>query len=127
MSNLEFIIRRICDRRAAELVKLESVAFNARITFGLATNTYLLATVANVFYYIDSLMLWNNNSTGFPELVFTANSGQGSAGDIDPRTSAGTFPLVYASVETNDLRYRTGTHTAGSFYLTGVVFKVTYA
>lgn len=124
MNELLYKFSLICKRRAAVMTKVESVAFNVVVTFGLATNTYFLPVVANTFYFLEHFEIMPFNATGSGFIALTSNSGQGSAG-------ADTYFTVSArglrGVECDSLRYQVGTHSAGTFYLYGEIYKITTA
>lgn len=121
MTDLEFTIRAICKRRGVTLSKIESVAFNCIVSFGLANNTYLVSVVANTFYFFDSLQIYNN-ATGAALFLMAPNSGQGSVG---ASTVVAGATQQYRHIELDSLQYNVGTHSAGSIYLYGTLFKIT--
>lgn len=126
MTELEYIFRLMCARRDVALSKVESVAFNVRINFGLAA-TYLLPVVANTFYYIKRLnfLYITVAPGGTPEFTFTTNSGQASAGAINIRPFSFNASMPYADIECDSFRWDNLNHTSGDFAIMGTVFKIT--
>lgn len=109
------------------LSKIESVAFNVCINFGLAGGTPLLPAVANTFYYIESLTFHHNNFTGVPQLVITTNSGQATGGTIAFFYKPSNNPENVFKWEVDSMTYNVNTHSAGTLYIFGTVFKITTA
>lgn len=110
----------MCTRRGKTINRWDSVNFNVRVDFGLATNTYLLPAVANTFYFAKFLISININVAGAPNLTLLPNSGQGSAGGINIYFAS----LQYNEIELDSLQYVVGTHSAGSFLMFGQVYKI---
>lgn len=124
MNDLLYTFQLICQRRGVDLAKVESVAFNVKINFGLATGTELLPAVANVFYYCRSLFVANRSITGVPVLIFN-NTGQGSAGNSEIVWP--TYGIVLSAFECDSLAYDVNTHSAGYGFVYGTVYQITYA
>lgn len=126
--NLEYIFRKMCERRAVKLAKVQSVAFSVRVSFGLATGTFLIPAVVNSFCYIlDGFVTPIGAAiTGMPMLRLT-NYGGGSVGDLD--CSVWNLPHAHYSFpacEFDSMAYIVNTHSAGSFAILGTVFRITY-
>ena len=121
MNDLEYTIRKICERRGVTLSKVESLAFNMRVAFGLANGTYLLPVDASAFYFIATLSI-RTDATGKPVLVVLPSAGP-SAGNLNIECNT---PTDMQGIEANSLQYIVTTHSAGAFYLYGTVFKITY-
>ena len=125
MNEIQYAIAMICQRRQVVLTKVESVAFNVSVTFGLADGSYLLPVVANVFYYLRLLNLHNLSVAGAPLLtVGVQPSGVGSGGTFRMPFSG---PWPHRHVELDYMQYNVNTHSAGTYFLYSEVFKVTYA
>lgn len=131
ITDIEYTCLKICQRRGKILQTIESVAAGWIITFGLATLTPLLPSVANTFYFIDELSLMPSGAvTGVPFLRIT-NHGGASAGNCDvevvPYRGGGqNIYSQFKKVETDSMLYVVGSHSAGSLILHGTVFKITY-
>lgn len=123
----EYLFRKICERRLVTLSKVESVAFNTRVDFGLPNNTVLLAAVANTFYFLSDLSVFTNSTyAGVCNFEMTPNSGQGSAGNLNIPVAGANASEVYRAFEFNSFTYLVTTHSAGIVYLSGSLFKITY-
>lgn len=128
MNEIEYTIRKICQRRGVQLVKVESVAFNIVVAFGLANNSYLLPVVANVFYYLDMLTIFTSNGfAGVPKFVLEPNSGQGSAGDSYITINGASMSWAYRGLECDSMRYQVNTHSVGNANLMATCYKITYS
>lgn len=118
----------MCQRRGVSLSKIESVAFNVRCNFGLADGTALLPAGANTFYLCRSLSFYQNGLTGVPRLEALPNAGVGSSGTptmFISNTATGMQALW--NVECDNLLYYVNSHSAGSIYIFGEVYKITTA
>ena len=123
----EYLFRKICERRLVTLSKVESVAFRVRVDFGLPTNTELLPTVANSFYWVPDLtMITTSTYAGIANFYVDPNSGQGSVGVVALLISGTNSVFRYKSIETNSFKYVVSSHSAGGVMLIGDVFKITY-
>lgn len=125
MNELQYIFNAICQRRGVTLQKVESLFFSTQISFGLATGTFLLPVVPNTFYVVDLNTTGRPSLTGAPSVQVT-NSGQGSGGAMGLVPIQGVTHL-YPSLETDSLQYVVNTFSAGSFYIGGRCFKITYS
>lgn len=125
MTNIEFTIRKICERRGKALTNIEKVAFNVRIESALANGTALLPIVGNTFYLVERIWLYANAVAGTPYIEINSNSGQGSVGTInfDIVTTARDFMI---KAEVDSMLWRPNGMTGGFIYLVGNVFKVTH-
>jgi hypothetical protein len=125
-----FLFNTICARRGKKLWKVESVAFNVRLDFGLADQTELLPVAANVFYYCDGLTFnTSNGMAGIPNLELGGNSGQGSVGTVIFEMLSKTTTFNFSKIgafECDYMKFGQGTYSAGTIRITGTVFKITY-
>lgn len=128
MTDLEYIFRRICERRGVKFSKIESVAFNTRITFGLANGSALLPVVANVFYYILDLNYYNLNGAGVPGFTLSGvMNANGSAGTGTTFYTSTWPPSGIRNVECDAVLYDLNGHSGGTYCLSGTVLKITYS
>lgn len=130
MTDIEYTIRKICERRGVYLRKVESVAMSMRLAFGLPDLTPLLPEVANTFYFV-SVMTVNLTSaigTASPLLRLT-NLGGGSAGnqDYQPMNTANVSGQQWfiGAIECDSMIYVVNGNTSGVINVWGTVFKIT--
>lgn len=121
----EYVFRKICERRGVVMSKVESVAFNAWITFGFADGTYLLPLGAKFFYYLDKLNVDRYDAVGVP--IFRLSPNVGIGGLVTMPLLSAVLGRSFEAVETNGLLYEVNSHSAGTFVVSGSVFKITYA
>lgn len=131
MTDLEFMLRKMCQRRNATMTKVESVALSTRIEPAtLADLTALLPALASTFYFIENLQCGITVAiTGGNFLLRGTNTGQGSAGNFDLLTnSVVSVAQSYTDLECDSLIYVKNGTTGGSARLwAGKVFKVTFS
>lgn len=129
MNEVQYAIDKMSRRRGKPIYAVESVAFNIRVTFGLADGTFILPSLAFGFYYFRRINFLRGNAdvTGVAKLTFTTNSAQASAGNIImqvPAAASTYFDL--ANIEFDSLQYNLGSHSAGDFVVLGELYKITY-
>lgn len=126
MNELLYLFNLICKRRGVSLSKVESVACNWRIAFGLGSFD-LLPAIANVFYFLKGLKITNPagfGGTGVAQFTYT-NSGGASAGTL--YVAPNSVLVDMGDLETASLTYNVGTHSAGVYGVNcAAVFKVTF-
>ena len=127
MDYYNYLFNLICQRRLVTLSKVESVAFNVSVAFGLATGTFLVPVVVNTFYYFSSLSLSPFSLTGIPNFVLSTNSGQGSVGAITLICpTANGSNIAFRNIELDSFQYLVNNHSSGNVFLLGELFKITY-
>jgi hypothetical protein len=127
MNDIEYIIRKICERRGVYLEKVEiPIQSTWLLEVGIAL-TDLLPQAAGVFYYIRNFGVFNPpgmGGTGLPQFRIS-NGGGGSAGTVFLTPSG--VAVSYGSFETDFLVLNPGTFSAGKYLAVAeAVYKISY-
>lgn len=130
MTDLEYTIRSICARRGVVFEKAVNGVLSLRYTSTLASGYDFLPTVANTFYFIDTMIYTNLNAiTGIPYIALTDyGSPVGVAGGrylSNPATAG--FSFMYRNIQTDRMHYEKNTHSNGDICLFTNYFTVTYS